>query len=240
MPGPTANPTACAVVRKPIQRPCLESGIVSPTIDIAAGIKPEINMPSTKRMRMNNRGTFKNASSKLVTIKPARERKRMGLRPIRPARAPIGVLKRNIPRPKAPSIKASVSGPSPRACKRCGKTGMMIANPVIIRVTQPIRNTSATVIDPDGLAGEAALDMALPISFKGTLTVSCSRTAVLICSSFPILRDASDNTLVNSPPSSSMSVVLFPSLLYNLQFASNIFLYLLPELLKTGNRKKER
>ncbi len=88
MPGPSAKPTACAVVRKPIQRPCFESGIVSPTIDIAAGIKPESNMPSTKRMGMNSSGIFTNARRRLVTIKPAREMKRMGLRPMRPARDP--------------------------------------------------------------------------------------------------------------------------------------------------------
>src|SRR6266568_4947732 len=161
MPGPSANPTACAVVRKPIQRPCFESGIVSPTIDIAEGIKPESNIPSTKRMGMNSRGTLMNASSRLVTIKPAREMKRIGLRPMRPDQVPIGVLKRNIPRPKAPSINASISGPSPRACKRCGKTGRITAKPVIIRVTQPIRNARAAVVDRDCLTGEAAIGLSL-------------------------------------------------------------------------------
>src|SRR6266567_2908550 len=213
MPGPSAKPTACAVMRKPIQRPCFESGIVSPTIDIAAGVKPESNMPSTKRMGMNSSATLTNASSRLVTIKPAREMKRIGLRPMRPDQAPIGVLKRNIPRPKAPSINPSISGPSPRACKRCGKTGRITAKPVIIRATQPIRNISATVMDLDGLTGEAAIGLALTTSSRGTVTVSCSRTAVFICLSFP-------------------------SLVFDLQFASNLYLSLLPDLLKTGNYKK--
>jgi hypothetical protein len=84
----------------------------------------------------------------------------------------MGVLKRNIPRPKAPSINASISDPSPRACKRCGKTGMITAKPVIIRVTQHIRNTRAEVIDRDFFAGEAAMGLALTTSCRGTVTVS--------------------------------------------------------------------
>src|SRR5207247_8848750 len=83
----------------------------------------------------------------------------------------------------------------------------------IIRVTQPIRNISATVMDFDGLTGEAAIGLALTTSSRGTVTVSCSRTAVFICLSFP-------------------------SLVYDLQFASNLYLSLLPNLLKTGNYKK--
>jgi hypothetical protein len=47
----------------------------------------------------------------------------------------------------------------------------------------------------------------------------------------------SDNTLVNSPLPSLTPVVLFPSLLYNLQFASNLYLSFLPELPKTGKGK---
>src|SRR6266699_3157845 len=238
MPGHSAKPTACAVVRKPIQRPCFESGIVSPTIDIATGIKPESSMPSTKRMGMNSSGTLTNASSRLVTIKPAREMKRMGLRPIRPDHVPIGVLKRNIPRPKAPSINASVSGPSPKACKRCGKTGIITANPVIIRVTQPIRNISATVIDLDGLTGKAAIGLALTTSSRGTLTISGSRTAVFICCILSEPGEVSDNTLAKYPLLSLTLVVLFPSRVYNLQFASNLYLSLLPGLPKTGNHKK--
>src|SRR5258708_9265601 len=163
MPGPSAKPTACAVVRKPIQRPCLESGIVSPTIDIAAGIKPESNMPSTKRMGMNSSGTFTNARSRLVTIKP-----------------------------------------------------------VIIRVTQPIRNISATVIDFDGLTGEAVMGLALTTFSRGTLTVSGSRTAVFICCILSDPGEVSDNTLAKYPLPSLTLVVLFPSLVYDLQFASNL------------------
>src|SRR6266446_7346927 len=240
MPGPSANPTACAVVRKPIQRPCFESGIVSPTIDIAAGIKPESNMPSTKRMGMNSSGTLTNASSRLVTIKPAREMKRMGLRPMRPDHMPIGVLKRNIPRPKAPSINASISGPSPRACKRCGKTGIITAKPVIIRVTQPIRNTRAAVIDRDFFAGEAAMGLALTTSCRGMVTVSRSRTAVFICLILSDLVKGSDNTLTTYPLPSLTLVVLFPSRVYNLQFASNLCISVLPDPPKTGNQRPLR
>src|SRR6266700_1120882 len=238
MPGPSAKPTACAVVRKPIQRPCFERGIVSPTIDIVAGVKPEINMPSAKRMSTNSSGTFTNARSRLVTIKPAREMKRMGLRPMRPDHVPIGVLKSNIPRPKAPSIKARVSGPNPNACKRCGKTGMIMANPVIIRVMQPSRNVSATVIDLDFLTGVAAMGSTLTTSSRGTLTVSCSRTAVFICCILSDLAEVSDNTLATYPLPSLTLVVLFPSLLYDLQFASIFSLSLLPGLPKTGNHTK--
>ena len=151
-------------------------------------------------------------------------RLQQGMCPASHARSPIGVLKRNIPRPKAPSIKASVSGPCPKACKRWGKTGMMIANPVMIRVTQPIRNSSAMVIDLACMAGESALDRARPTFSTETVTVSCSRIIVLICSAFPIVRDASDNTLVSSPLPSLTPVVLFPSLLYSLQIASNLSL----------------
>ena len=150
---------------------------------------------------MNSSGTLTNASSRLVTIKPAREMKRIGLRPMRPDHVPIGVLKRNIPRPKAPSINASVSDPSPRACKRCGKTGRITAKPVIIKVTQPIRNARAAVVDRDCLTGEAAIGLSLTTSSKEMLTVSCSRRLVAICFILSDLGEGSDNTLapISSP-----------------------------------------
>src|SRR5438094_6172484 len=51
--------------RKPIQRPCFSRGIVSPTIDIAAGIKPESNMPSTKRI--DRKSTRLNSSHRTIS-----------------------------------------------------------------------------------------------------------------------------------------------------------------------------
>src|SRR6266699_2800345 len=239
MPGPSANPTACAVVRRPIQRPCLESGIVSPTIDIAAGNKPDSNMPSTKRMGMNSSGTFTHASSRLVKIKPASEMKRMGLRPMRPAQVPIGVLKRNMPRPKAPSINASISDPSPRACKRCGKTGRITAKPVIIRATQPIRNNRAAVVDRDCLTGEAAIGLALTPSSKEMLTVSCSRRLVAICFILSDLGERSDNTLARiSSPILDPGCALCFSRIITCKLQVIFSLYFLPDLPKTGNHMK--
>src|SRR5579872_238667 len=236
MPGPSANPTACAVVRKPIQRPCFARGMVSPTIDIVAGVRPEINIPSTKRMRTNSSGTFTNASSRLVTIKPASEMKRMGLRPTRPDHVPIGVLKSNIPRPKAPSINASVSDPNPNACNRCGKTGIIMAKPVIIKVMQPIRNVSATVIDLDcdGLTGEAAMGLTLTTFSRGTLTVSCSRIAVGICFILSFSQKRATTLLRN--------ILFHPGACCSLSFShmslaicKYLLLYVLPDPLKTGN-----
>jgi len=55
-----------------------------------------------------------------------------------------------------------------------------MAKPVIIRVTQPITNISATLMDRLDVDGEAALESALLILSRGALTVSGSRTAVLI------------------------------------------------------------
>src|SRR5579884_2526155 len=200
---------------------------------MAVGITPESNIPSTKRMGMNSSGTLTNASSRLVTINPASETKRIGLRPTRPDQVPIGVLKRNIPRPNAPSIKASISDPSPRACKRCGKTGRITEKPVIIRVTQPIRNTSATLIERDFLAGEAAIDLALTIFSRGR--VSWSRSLVAIWFVLSDLTEGGDNVafLTSSTPA---LVVLFPSCTYRLQIASVVYITVLPDHSKTGNR----
>jgi hypothetical protein len=130
-----------------------------------------------------------------------------------------------MPRPKAPSINASVSDPSPRACKRCGKTGRITAKPVIIRAMQPIMNA------------RAAMGLALTSS-RGMVTLSCSRTAVCICGILSDLGEGSDHLHLLarlSPPS-----LLFPSLEYNLQFASNFHLSLLPDLAKSGNHQEGR
>ncbi len=112
---------------------------------------------------------------------------------------------------------------------------MITANPVIIRVTQPIRNSSATVIDLDGLTGEAAIGVVITTSSRGTLTVSCSSTAVFICFILSDLAEVSNNTLAKYPLPCLTLAVLFPSLIYNLRFASNLYMSLLPSIAKTGN-----
>ncbi|HXR65376.1 MAG TPA: hypothetical protein VN729_05605 [Ktedonobacteraceae bacterium] len=70
-----------------------------------------------------------------------------------------------------------------------------MANPVIIKVMQPIKNASATVIDLDALTGEAEPGIALPSSFGETLIVSRSSTAVFICFTLSDFAEVSNNTL---------------------------------------------
>jgi len=57
-------------------------------------------------------------------------------------------------------------------------------------------NVSVTVIDLDGLTGEAVMGLALTTSSGGILTVSCSGTAVFICFVLSDLAEVSNNTLV--------------------------------------------
>jgi hypothetical protein len=78
---------------------------------------------------------------------------------------------------------------------------MITAKPVIIRVTQPIRNTRAAVIDRDFFAGEAAMGLALITSSRGTVTVSRSRSLVAIWCILSDLREVSDHPLarISSP-----------------------------------------
>src|SRR5258708_1608255 len=69
------------------------------------------------------------------------------------------------------------------------------------------------------------------------VTVSRSRTAVFICLILSDLVKGSDNTLTTYPLPSLTLVVLFPSRVYNLQFASNLCISVLPDLPKTGNQR---
>jgi hypothetical protein len=108
-------------------------------------------------------------------------------------------------------------------------------NPVIIRVMQPIRKVNAAVIDLAGLTGEAAMGFALSIFSRGTVIVSCSRTAVIICFILSDLAEVSNNALAKYLLPPLTFVVLFPSLAYSLQFASVFYIYLLPGVSKTGN-----
>src|SRR6266699_1013243 len=57
-------------------------------------------------------------------------------------------------------------------------------------------------------------------------------------SSFPISQKGTTTPLRAYPLPSLTLVVLFPSRVYNLQFASNLYISLLPDLPKTGNHQK--
>jgi hypothetical protein len=84
------------------------------------------------------------------------------------------------------------------------------------------------------------MGLVLNTSSSVTVTVSSSRTAVVIWFILSDLGEVSDDPRANYPLPSLKLVVLFPSRIYNLQFASNLYLSLLPDLPKTGNHQKSK
>jgi hypothetical protein len=116
---------------------------------------------------------------------------------------------------------------------------MITAKPVIIRVTQPLRNARAAVVDRDCLTGEAAIGLALTTSSKEMLTVSCSSRLVAICFILSDLGERSDNTLARiSSPILDAGCALSFSRIITCKLQVIFYLSLLPDLPKTGNHKK--
>jgi len=121
-------------------------------------------------------------------------------------------------------------------------SGRITAKPVIIRVTQPIRNARAAVVDRDCLTGEAAIGLALTTSSKEMLTVSCSRRLVAICFILSDLGERSDNTLarISSPILDAGCALSFSRIITcNLQVIS-IYLFFLtfpkPEITRKASQ----